>query len=125
MDEKTIDGPRTLKKVPSDSNRFARKYTEGDVAWLETLGLTDLNVRMTLDVAYRQLDPVVRGRHGFGGTTERYNRGPENHLRKLISEAEADLKENPKDYSSRAKRMQAHYGLALHAKHKHEAPPAE
>ena len=105
---------RTLTEIPRGLYIRDHSYSEGDIAWLESQDLADSDVTMALMVAYQQSDPKF-GR-GFRRSTSWYALGSARELRAQIAEAEEQLKENPKHYDTRMKRMESLAALARDAK---------
>ena len=117
MEKKKPNTERTITAVPEGPARFAHRYTEADIAWLETLDLTDQGVGSALHRAYMQNDPdfttlVLRP------SSFLYSIGTEDELRERIADTEKQLKASPKSYDLRLERFEAMRGLAQLAKYK-------
>ena len=116
--------PNAVKGKPARNNLLARDYTEADIAWLEAQDLTDSTVVTALQSAYEQNDPAQRGTIVLRRTPYGHSVGSEAELKQRIAEAEAVLKETPKHYETRVRRLMAMVGLTLHAKVKAESASA-
>ena len=108
-------GKSTLKGIPLGGRLLGRDYTEADIAWLEEQDLTEPTVVTALQSAYEQNDPAERGFVGFRASALGHSVGSEAELRQRLAEADERLKEDPKHYDTRVKRLMARMGLALHA----------
>ena len=90
------------------------RYTEADIARLEREDLTDLTVMSKLDTAYRQNDPNEEEFFpGFRRDPIHFMNGTDEDLERWIAEAETELKSNPTDYMTRARRLYAMAGREI------------
>ena len=113
-----------MKGKPASNDLLGRDCTEADIAWLEEQDLADSTVVTALQSAYEQNDPAQRGTIVLRRTPYGHSVGSEAELKRRIAEADTTLKETPRHYETRVRRLMAMVGLALHAKVKAESATA-
>lgn len=126
MDQRRTRGRPAVSYASPSTEEEGERYTEVDIGRLEAGELSDVGIIAQLREAYRQNDPEEEGIcGGLRRDPTRSMHGTVEQLMQRVADAEEVLREKPKDYMSRCKRLYAMVGLEIAQQRQEHGPQAE